>query len=89
MARKHAMKVFISSSGDRSKVVAAALADWLGKVIQGVRPRMSSHSIASGSRWAAELGAELQTSDYGVFCSTPENLSAPWLLFEAGVIAKA
>jgi TIR domain len=81
--------VFISWSGDRSKQVAAALRDWLGDVIQGVTLWMSDQDIKSGSRWLAEIGSTLERARFGVICLTPENTEAPWLLFEAGALARS
>jgi hypothetical protein len=50
---------------------------------------MSEHDIAAGARWGHELTSQLSESRIGVICLTPENLSAPWLLFEAGALAKS
>jgi hypothetical protein len=83
------MKVFISWSGARSRAVAQALTELLGDAIQDVEAWMSEHEISAGSRWAAELSRALEVSSFGVLCLTPENLSAPWLLFEAGSLAKS
>ena len=49
---------------------------------------MSQQNIEAGARWEDTLRRVLDTSQYGVLCLTPENLNAPWLLFEAGSIAK-
>jgi TIR domain len=81
------MKVFISWSGDRSLYVAKHLAEWLKSVIQNVEPWLSTH-IESGANWPTELADELEKTDFGIACVTPENQSAPWLLFEAGAISK-
>jgi len=83
------MKVFISWSGSRSLAIARALAELLGDAIQDVEPWMSEHEISAGSRWATELSGALEASSFGVLCLTPENLTAPWLLFEAGCLAKS
>lgn len=83
------MRVFISWSGPRSQAVAAALAELLPDAIQGLVTWMSQHDIGAGSRWSQELNAELEASQFGIVCLTPENLAAPWLLFEAGSLAKS
>ncbi len=83
------MDVFISWSGERSGLVANVLAEWFPKVIQAVRPWLSSESIDPGARWNAEVANALEESNCGVLCLTPENLSAPWMLFEAGALSKA
>lgn len=81
------MKVFISWSGDTSRQVASAFADWLPLVIQSLRPFISL-DIASGQRWEEEIGSQLNTTAYGLICLTPDNLTKPWLLFEAGALSK-
>lgn len=83
------MKIFISWSGERSKAVAIALKTWLPFIFQDLEPWLSDHDIYAGARWNYELDHELESTDYGILCLTPENLTAPWLLFEAGSLAKA
>jgi hypothetical protein len=82
------MKVFLGWSGETSHQVALALHDWLPKVIQSVKPYISSEDIAKGARWATEIARELQTSNYGVMCITSENSSSPWINFEAGALSR-
>jgi hypothetical protein len=82
------MKVFISWSGPRSQAVAQTLRTWLKDVMQAVDPWISSENIRKGTRWSIELARELETTHIGVICLTPENLTAPWLLFEAGALSK-
>jgi|GEM_PF-1874828 len=82
------MNVFLSWSGDRSRAVALALRDWLPDVLQNIQPFMSEHDIGAGARWATSLGKSLETTDTGIVCLTPENIGAPWVLFEAGSLAK-
>jgi hypothetical protein len=41
-----------------------------------------------GANWRAELTDALADARAGIICLTPSNLGAPWLLFEAGAIAK-
>jgi hypothetical protein len=80
--------VFISWSGNRSRHVARALRDWLPMVIQAARPFMSKADIDKGSRWHIELASALEVTKVGIICLTPENSSAPWLLFESGALSK-
>lgn len=83
------MKVFISWSGVASRAVAEALADWFPKVIQGVVPFVSAKDIDKGANWTVELTRELDDSQFGIVCLTPDNLLSPWLNYEAGAIAKS
>jgi hypothetical protein len=82
------MRVFISWSGEPSRSVAQALRDWLPMVVQHVEPWMSDEDIDSGGRWNDQVAAELEKADYGIICLTASNLERPWLLFEAGALAK-
>lgn len=50
---------------------------------------MSDRDIDAGQRWNDELSARLRETNFGIICLTPENITAPWLLFEAGALAKA
>lgn len=82
------MRIFISWSGPRSKAMAEALRDWLPNVIQAVEPWTSSSDIDAGMRWTPALSEQLQQTQLGIICLTAENLSAPWILFEAGALSK-
>lgn len=82
------VKVFISWSGSRSKAIADILRRWLPGVLQAVRPYFSPDDIAKGSRWSSDIAKELDVSRVGLLVVTPENQEAPWLLFEAGALAK-
>jgi len=82
------MKIFLSWSGKVSHDVALTLREWLPSVIQAIEPFVSSEDIERGSRWFADIGSELQNVNFGVLCITPENISAPWVLFEAGALSK-
>jgi len=83
------MKVLISWSGERSKVIAQALHDWIPMVIQAVDPWIAPVDIEKGASWVRKLSDELSQTSFGIVCLTPENLQAPWILFEAGAISKA
>jgi hypothetical protein len=83
------MKVFISWSGERSQALATELHQWLPLVLHYIEPWLSKADIDAGDRWGLELGKELTESNFGVSCVTKDNVLAPWLLFEAGAIAKS
>jgi len=68
--------------------MAEALRDWLPNVIQAVEPWTSSSDIDAGMRWTPALAEQLQQTQLGIICLTAENMSAPWLLFEAGALSK-
>jgi len=82
------MKVFISWSGPRSRLVAEALHSWLPDVLQNVEPWMSRRDIGAGARWGHELDEQLDATDFGILCVTSENAAEPWLNYEAGALAK-
>jgi hypothetical protein len=44
--------------------------------------------VAKGARWTSEIAKELEASRIGILVLTAENQDAPWLLFEAGALAK-
>lgn len=81
------MKIFVSWSGDRSKMIAIALKAWLERFFQNIDVFMSESDIEPGTRWAQRLNDELQVSRYGIICLTPENRNSDWILFEAGALS--
>jgi hypothetical protein len=82
------MRVFISWAKDPSRVVADALRDWLPDVIQSLEPWVSSADVGAGARWSAEIAQALTKARIGIICVTADNQREPWLLFEAGALAK-
>lgn len=82
------MEIFISWHGKRSHAVAVALRSWLPQIVNAFKPWLSSASIDKGARWSPEIATKLAAAKAGIFCLTPSNLAAPWILFEAGAISK-
>jgi hypothetical protein len=82
------MKVFLSWSGERSRLMAIALRDWLPLILHFTEPWLSETDIEAGQRWALTLAKELETSNFGILCLTRDNVASPWVLFEAGSLAK-
>ena len=82
------MQIFISWSGERSKTFAKLLKIWLHTTNHLIKPWMSMKDLRSGDRWLKEVGEKLSECHVGVICVTPENVDAPWLIFEAGAISK-
>jgi hypothetical protein len=88
-ARRPEMKVFISWSGERSLALAQTLHDWIPLVLHNVEPWLSETDIEAGDRWAEVAAKELADSNFGIICVTRENVGSPWVLFEAGALAKS
>jgi hypothetical protein len=83
------VKVFISWSGEPSRIVARALREWLPMVVQQVEPWMSDEEIGSGARWSDAIAKALDETNFGIVCVTRANQHVPWLIFEAGALAKS
>jgi hypothetical protein len=81
-------KVFISWSGELSKKLAEELRIWLPAVLQFVKPYFTPNDIEKGTSWSTSITAELSTSNIGILCLTKDNISEPWILFEAGALSK-
>lgn len=82
------MNVFLSWSGNRSGKVANFLSEWLGCVIQVARPWVSNKDIDRGALWFGAINDQLRDTTVGIICVTQENKDRPWILFEAGALAK-
>lgn len=64
------------------------LSDWICCVIQAARPWISTRDLDRGSLWFGEINDQLKDTTVGVICLTQENKNRPWILFEAGALAK-
>lgn len=83
------MRVFISWSGEYSRKLAEALANWLPDVLQCVEPFVSTINIDKGERWAYKIDKALQSTDFGIACLTQANSTSPWLHYEVGAMSLA
>jgi hypothetical protein len=50
---------------------------------------MSDEEIGSGARWNDAIADSLDKTNAGIICITRMNQHAPWLMFEAGALAKS
>lgn len=82
------MRVFMSWSGERSKLVGELLDEWLQCVIQAIDPWMSTKDLDRGALWFTEINNQLKDVSVGIIVLTKENKEKPWILFEAGALAK-
>ncbi len=82
------MRIFISWSGERSRRVSLGLKSLLEDLFTDGIEVFLSEDIKPGESWAGRLNDEIERSKFGIICLTQENFDAPWLLFEAGAIAK-
>lgn len=70
------MDIFVSWSGERSRVAGEALKDWLPQVIQALTPWSSAETIPRSG-----------AAGFGIICLTAENLHHDAILFEAGALS--
>ena len=83
------MKIFISWSGHKSNKVAMAFREWLLNFsINKEDIFVSSEDIDMGSKWLTELSNALEEGDFSILSMTKENITAPWIMFEAGALSK-
>lgn len=80
--------VFITWSGERSRIVAEALRHWLPSVLQEVEPWISTDDIRKGQVWIQKIRNAIEVSVAGIVVATRDNLTAPWLLYEAGALSR-
>lgn len=83
------MEIFISWSGERSREIANQLRAWIPRVIQRANPYVSSMDMKKGIKWFNEISKKLEQPQIGLICLTKENLTEPWIMFEAGALSNA
>lgn len=82
------MNVFISWSGERSRLVAEAFYEYLPTVL--MKPETEfyfSKDMYKGANWNPKLHEALCAADFGILCVTRDNCAAPWLIYEAGFLS--
>lgn len=82
-------QIFICWSGDYSKKIAPKIKDLLMNCIfkdKGLNCFVSEEDIASGEDWWSKITKELNASKMGILILTKDNVSAPWIHFEAGAL---
>jgi len=82
------MKIFLSWSKPLSKQCAELLGDWIKCTLQASSPWVSSKDIDKGTLWFNEINSQLKDTAVGIVFLTKENKNNPWILFEAGALAK-
>jgi len=83
------MKVFLSWSGKSSGELAIALQEWLESIFaKELADFWSSAHAPKGIPWRQQLEQQLESTHFGILCMVPSNISAPWVLFEAGALSK-
>lgn len=83
------MRIFISWSGQRSHALAHLLRKWIPPILNYATPWFSAADVTAGSRWNHVLADQLEQSRFGLICLTSDNVASPWLIFEAGCLAKS
>jgi len=80
------MRISISWSGNLSYRIAVLLSKWLPSVVQAVTPLVVADDRQKGSAWFKKLKDQFNQTDFGIICLGRNNLNAPWLLFETGIL---
>ncbi len=78
------MHVFISWSGEPSRSLAHILKTWIENIFQDVQVFFSAADLDPGAFWTSDVLKQFDDLGFAICCVTPENMSSPWLNFEAG-----
>ena len=81
--------MFISWSNEKSKHIANNIKFVFENIIfqnTELHCFVSDMDIKSGSDWWSKISSELKACQIGIICVTKENLTEPWLYFEAGAM---
>jgi hypothetical protein len=77
------VRVFLSWSGETSKLVAKALHDGMELLSPRLEPWLSE-DLEPGAEWASTLVPQIRRARLAVLCLTRRNVSAAWIAFETG-----
>ena len=80
------MKIFLSWSKNKSKLLAEATKEFLTNVLGNSVEFFFSPEMYKGTRVDNEIHKNLVSCDKCIVCITAENYKNPWLLYEAGVV---
>lgn len=80
------MKIFLSWSKNKSKLLAEATKKFLSDVLGNSVEFFFSPEMYKGTRVDHEIHNNLVACDKCIVCITAENYKNPWLLYEAGVV---
>lgn len=80
------MNVFVSWSGCRTRVLAAALGRLLHSLQLGVNAWSSAQGITAGKLWRTELFKQLKRARIGIICVSRYSVKSEWVQFEIGAL---
>ena len=83
------LKVFISWSGNRSRLIAEEVKAFLNRTIPEIIAWISDDNLHKGEVWSKDIINALSEHSVGLFCLTPENVNSSWMHFEAGALSKS
>lgn len=78
--------LFISWSGDRSREAAHYFKTWITRVIPTASSFFSDEDIHKGAKSREIIDEKLRDSAFGIVFLTSENLHAPWIHYEVGML---
>lgn len=80
------MNLFIVWSGEVSERAANLLGPWLTQLMPWLSVHVPSGGSYGGMDWFSKEWKALQSAQFAILTLTRENINAPWLVFEAGVL---
>ena len=77
------VRVFLSWSGESSRLVAKALHEGMQRLSDRLEPWLSD-DLEPGAQWASMLVPQIRKARFAVLCLTRRNIGAAWIAFETG-----